>query len=65
MKPGETPWELDQRLKCKIYEAKMNLTDGQHREWFVDSLLPHLRVYAITREDNNSGRGLGDCNEIA
>jgi len=44
MKPGETPGELDQRLKCKIYEANMNLTDGQHREWFVASLLPHLRV---------------------
>jgi len=22
----------------------MNPTDGQHREWFVASLLPHLRV---------------------
>lgn len=22
----------------------MNLTDIQHREWFVASLLPHLRV---------------------
>ena len=28
MKLGKTPWELDQRLKCKIYEANMNLTDG-------------------------------------
>ena len=44
MKLGETPWELDQSLKCKICEANMNLTDGQHREWFVASLLPHLRV---------------------
>lgn len=44
MKLGETPWELDQRLKCKIHEANMNLTDGQHREWFVASLMPHLRV---------------------
>jgi len=44
MKPGETPWELDQRLKCKIYEANMNLTDGQHREWFVALPLPHIRV---------------------
>ena len=43
MKLGETPWELDQRLKCQIYEANMNLTDGKHREWFVASLLPHLR----------------------
>lgn len=44
MKPGETPWELDQRLKCKIREANMNLTDGKRREWFVASLQPHLRV---------------------
>ena len=44
MKPSETHLELDQRLKCKICEANMNLMDGQHREWFVDSLLPHLRV---------------------
>jgi len=43
MLPGDTPWELDQRLKCTIREANMNLTDGQHREWFVASLLPHLR----------------------
>jgi len=40
---GKTPWELDQRLKCMIREANMNLTDGQHRKWFVASLLPHLR----------------------
>ena len=44
MKPGETPWELDQRLKCKIHEANMNLQYGQHCEWFMASLLPHLRV---------------------
>ena len=44
MQLGETPWELDQRLKCKICKANMNLTDRQHREWFVASLLPHLRV---------------------
>lgn len=43
MLPGEMPWELNQRLKCTIHEANMNLTDGQHREWFVASLLPHLR----------------------
>jgi len=42
MLPGETPWELDQRLKCMIHEANMNLTNGQHREWFAASLLLHL-----------------------
>lgn len=43
VQPGETPWELYQRLKCTTQEANMNLTDGLHREWFVASLLPHLR----------------------
>jgi len=27
IKPSETPWELDQRLKCKIREANMNVID--------------------------------------
>jgi len=40
---GETPWELDQRLKCMICEANMTMTDGQQRAWFVASLAPHLR----------------------
>jgi len=44
MLPGETLWELDQRLKCMIHEANMNLTDGKHREWFVTSLTPNLRT---------------------
>lgn len=48
MKPSEKPWELDQRLKCKIREANMNLIDGHH-EWFVASLLPHLR-FALSQQ---------------
>lgn len=43
MLPGETPKELDQRLKCTIHEANMTLTNGQHGKWFVASLSPHLR----------------------
>jgi len=27
MLPGDMPWELDNRLKCTIREANMNLTD--------------------------------------
>jgi len=43
MLPSETAWELDRRMKCTIREANMNLTDGQHHEWFVASLLLYLR----------------------
>ena len=41
---GETPWDLDQRLKGMIHEANMTLTDAQHHAWFVASLTPHLRT---------------------
>ena len=41
---GETPWDLDQKLKTTIHEANMALTDGQHHAWFVASLTPHLRM---------------------
>ena len=41
---GETPWDLDQRLKGTIREANMTLTDAQHCAWFVASLTPHLRT---------------------
>jgi len=43
MLPSETPWELDQRLKCTICNANMTLMDGQHREWFVALLTLDLR----------------------
>ena len=43
MLPGETLWELDQRLKCMICQANMNLMDGKHCEWFVASLTPRSR----------------------
>lgn len=41
---GESPWDLDQRLKSMIREANMTLMDGQHCKWFVASLTPHLRM---------------------
>jgi len=42
--PGETPWDLDQRLKSTIFEANMTLTDAQHCAWFVASLTPYLKL---------------------
>jgi len=44
MLSGETPWDLEQRMKDMIREANMTLTDGEHRAWFVASLTPHLRT---------------------
>ena len=44
MRVGETPWDFDQRLKCKIRQANMKISYTQHRDWFIASLLPHLRI---------------------
>jgi len=44
MRFNETSWEFDHRLKCQIREANMQIIDSQHREWFIVSLLPHLRI---------------------
>jgi len=44
MRPGEMPWELDQRLKFGIHEVNMNLTDNQHCGWFIVVFKPHLRI---------------------
>lgn len=44
MLPGDTPWDLDKRLKSMIREANMTLIDGQYRAWFVASLTPLLRT---------------------
>ncbi len=41
---GETPSDLDQRLKGMIREANMTLTDGKHCAWFVASLILYLRM---------------------
>lgn len=44
MLPGETQWDLDQRLKSTIHEANITMMDVQHNMWFVTSLTPHLRM---------------------
>lgn len=58
MLPSETPWELDQRLKCTICEANMTLTDGQHHKWFVASLMPHLRNVLLQQRLTTQAKAL-------
>jgi hypothetical protein len=42
-KPGESVWEIDQRFKCLKGKLKYVMTNMQHRNLFVNSLLPHLK----------------------
>jgi hypothetical protein len=42
-KPGESFWEIDQILKQLKGTLKYAMKDMQHRNMFVNSLLPHLK----------------------
>jgi hypothetical protein len=42
-KPGESIWEIDQRFKRLKEKLKYIMIDMQHRNMFVNSLLPHLK----------------------
>lgn len=58
MLPGETPWDLDQRLKSTIREANMMLTDPQHHVSFVASLTPHLRMALSQQKISTQAKAL-------
>lgn len=55
---GETPWDLDQRMKSTIQEANMKLTDVQHRTWFVPSLVPQLRKTLSQQKISTQAKGV-------
>jgi hypothetical protein len=37
-------WEFDQRFKTLIGHLSFQIPDKKHKEWFIISLLPHIRV---------------------
>jgi 6-pyruvoyl-tetrahydropterin synthase len=43
-KVTETVWEFDHRFKTLIGPLIFQILDEQHKEWFINSLLPHIRV---------------------
>jgi hypothetical protein len=40
-KPGDSVWEIDQWFKHLKGKLKYSITDMQHRQLFVNSILPH------------------------
>ena len=49
-KLGESIWEIDHRFKHLKGNLKYAITDMQHRNLFVNSLLPHLKYPLIQQE---------------
>jgi hypothetical protein len=43
----EVVWEFDQRFKTLTGRLIFQITDEKNKEWFISSLLPHIRVPLI------------------
>jgi hypothetical protein len=43
-KVAEPIWEFDQRFKTLTCHLHFHIPDEQNKEWFIASLLPHIRV---------------------
>jgi hypothetical protein len=41
--PGEFVWDIDQKFKTLKGRLKYPISDMQHRQLFIKSLLPHLK----------------------
>jgi len=41
---GESTWDFDQQFKVLMGQVSFEISDAQHKEWFIAVLLPHIRV---------------------
>ena len=42
--PTESVWDFDQRFKTLMAKLSFQMSDVQHKEWFIVALLPHIRA---------------------
>lgn len=47
---SESFWELDQRFKMLLGQANFQIHEEQHKEWFIASLLPHIKL-TLTKQN--------------
>ena len=43
-KRGESVWDFDQRFKVLLDQVSFTIGPEHHKEWFITSLLPHIRT---------------------
>ena len=41
---GESVWDFDQRFKVLLDQVSFTISPTQHKEWFITTLLPHIRT---------------------
>ena len=43
-KVNESAWDFDQWLKCLLQQASLQISNDKHKDQYIASLLPHLRL---------------------
>ena len=41
--PNEMIWDFDQRFKTLMARVSFQMSDVQHKEWFIIALVPHIK----------------------
>ena len=41
--PNETVWDFNQIFKTLMARISFDMSDIQHKEWFITALVPHIR----------------------
>ena len=42
--PTESVWDFDQRFKTLMAKVSFQMSNVQHKEWFISALFPHIRT---------------------
>ena len=42
--PTESVWDFDQRFKNFMAKVIFQMSDVQHKEWFIATMLPHICI---------------------
>ena len=61
MQPSETPWEFDQNIEVSNPPSQYEFDKWASSRVVYGFTTTPLKDRTVTVEDNNSGRGLGDC----
>jgi hypothetical protein len=55
---AEPVWEFDQRFKTLTGQLTFQILDEQNKEWFIFSLLPHIRVPLMQQNISSQSEAL-------
>ena len=48
--PNETVWDFDQRFKTLMERVIFEMSDIQHKEWFIATLLTHIKLSLLQQK---------------